>query len=138
MNGEDYYAVPGQRLYVAANEGRFEEIVLGINLDDVGYHRGRNAYSLYGCPDALGAAVRDTFAQHNCLIKGEPWYQGDHMLFVLNSTPALAVTSELMLELMATITHTGDDTPETVDVGKLAALAFAVRDLITRLGENNG
>ena len=35
------------------------------------------------------------------LVEGEPWYQGDHGLFLINQIPALALTSEALAELMA-------------------------------------
>jgi len=47
--------------------------------------------------------------------------------------PALAVTSEHVEELVATVVHTSDDTPELVDVAKLVRLAGALRVLIARL-----
>lgn len=51
MNGEDYYAAPGEKLWLSQNEGRFEQIYLGINLDGVGHRGGQPAYSLYGCSE---------------------------------------------------------------------------------------
>jgi aminopeptidase YwaD len=133
LNGEDYYANPGEMLYLARNAGRFDEIVLGINLDDVGYRRGRVAYSLYDCPAELAGSIRRVFSAHEGLIEGEPWYQGDHGLFLINQRPALAITSELLAELMAEITHTPKDRPETVDPAKLVTVAIALRDLLLDL-----
>ena len=133
MNGEDYYAASGQKQYVALNTGRFGEIVFGINLDDVGYYKGSVAYSLYDCPAAIASTIRQVFSGYRDLIEGEPWYQGDHGLFLMNQRPALAITSERLAELMGEITHTPKDTPEIVDVTKLATLALALRDLLSSL-----
>ena len=47
--------------------------------------------------------------------------------------PALAVTGELLAELMAEITHTPNDTIEIVDPGRLATLALALRGLVLNL-----
>jgi aminopeptidase YwaD len=133
MNGEDYYSNPGEQLYLALNSDRFREIVLGINLDDVGYYRGQIAYSLYGCPLELADSIRKTFSRHGGLLEGESWYQGDHGLFLINQTPALAITSELLEELMSEITHTPKDNLEIVDPAKLVNLALALRDLLLHL-----
>jgi aminopeptidase YwaD len=133
MNGEDYYSNPGEQQYLELNAGRFDEIILGINLDDVGYHRGRVAYSLYGCPSELAGAIHDVFSAQEGLVEGEPWYQGDHGLFLMNQRPALAITSELLEELMAEYTHTPKDTPEIVDTEKLIMLASALNDLLMRI-----
>jgi aminopeptidase YwaD len=135
MNGEDYFSNPGEQHYLALNSGRFDEIVLGINLDDVGYHRGNVAYSLYDCPAEIAASIHNTFSRYEGLIEGEAWYQGDHGLFLMNQTPALAVTSELITELMAEITHTPKDMPETVEPAKLVTLALALRDLLLHLDQ---
>lgn len=135
MNGEDYYSNPGEQQYLSLNAGRFDEIVLGINLDDVAYHRGKIAYSLYDCPSELGHLIRSVFSAHSGMTEGNPWYQGDHGLFLMNQVPALAITSELLAELMAEITHTPRDTPEIVDPAKLVTAAHAIRDLLLRMDQ---
>jgi len=133
MNGEDYFSNPGEQQWVALNAGRFDEILLGINLDDIGYHKGRIAYSLYDCPAGMAGSIRTLFSAHRGLVEGEPWYQGDHGLFMINHVPAVAVTSELLGELMADITHTSRDTIEIVDPDKLVTVALALRDLLLYL-----
>jgi aminopeptidase YwaD len=133
MNGEDYFSNPGEQQYLALNSGRFDEILLGINLDDVGYHKGKIAYSLYDCPADIAASIRGVFSRYDGLIEGEAWYQGDHGLFLINHRPALAVTSELVTELMTEITHTPKDKPELVDPARLVELALALRDLLSQL-----
>ena len=64
------------------------------------------------------------------MVMGEPWYQGDHMIFVQKGKPAIALTSEKMPELMASVTHTPKDTPDMVDCRKLVETASALRDFI--------
>jgi aminopeptidase YwaD len=133
MNGEDYFSNPGEQQYLSINAGRFDEIILGINLDDVGYYRGKVAYSLYDCPPDIASSIKEVFSGYEDLVEGEPWYQGDHGLFLMNQRPALAVTSELLPELMAEITHTPKDSPEIVDTSKLVQIAVALRDLLLHL-----
>lgn len=133
INGEDYYSAPGEMVYLAQNDARLDEIVLGINLDGVGYRQGRTAWSLYECPDALSAAVRAALAPHRGLVEGKPWYQGDHMLLVMNGRPALALTSAEAFKLLATVIHTSSDTPDLVDPVKLVETAEALRDVVYHL-----
>jgi aminopeptidase YwaD len=133
LNGEDYYSNPGEQQYLALNADRFGEIILGINLDDVAYYRGRVAYSLYDCPPDIASSVRNIFSAYSDLVEGEPWYQGDHALFLMSQRPALAITSELLAELMAEITHTPKDTPQIVDTAKLVTIAIALRELLLHL-----
>lgn len=134
MNGEDYYSNPGEQQYLSRNTGSFAEIMLGINLDGLGYHQGNTAYSLYDCPVELADLIRQLFSTRQKLIEGEPWYQGDHVLFLLNQRPALAFTSEQAMELLAQVVHTSKDRPEIVDVTKLVTVALTLRDLLLHLG----
>jgi aminopeptidase YwaD len=135
MNGEDYYSNPREQQWLGMNAGRFSEILLGSNIDDVGYIGGKTAYSLYDCPTELADPVRGVFSAHESLIEGEPWYQGDHGLFLMNQIPALAITSASVEELMAEFTHTPQDTSDILDAAKIAAVAVALRDLVLRLDQ---
>jgi aminopeptidase YwaD len=133
MNGEDYYAAPGEQQYLANNAGKLNDIVLGINIDGVGYCQGGSAYSLYECPPPLAALIQKTFAARKEMVEGEPWYQGDHSLFVQNQVPALAITSERFIHIWTEIAHTSKDRLEIVDTRKLVVVATLLRDLLMAL-----
>lgn len=135
INGEDYFSNPGEIQYLEMNRGRFNQILLNINIDDVGYYHGDSTYSLYECPDDLASSIRNSFSAHKGIREGEPWYQGDHMIFVLNQVPALAFTSEKAMENLATITHTPQDRPELVDYSKLVEVAQALYQLLIDLDQ---
>ncbi|MFH1515456.1 MAG: M28 family peptidase, partial [bacterium] len=115
FNGEDHYSVAGQMDYLARYGKYAKDALVAINIDDVGYHHGRTAYSFYGCPAVISRKLHDAFRDNGEVVEGEPWYQGDHMIFVQNEVPAIALTSENMAELMASITHSEKDTPEIID-----------------------
>jgi len=135
LNGEDYYSNPGEQAYLSSNAGRFDEILLGINLDGVGYYQGNTAYSLYDCPSDLTGLIHQTFSAHKDMVEGEAWYQGDHSLFLMNDRPALAITSEELVKLLTEIAHTPRDSPEIVDTAKLVNVAVALRDLVLHLDQ---
>jgi aminopeptidase YwaD len=135
INGEDYYSNPGEQLYLRMNEGRFGEILLAINLDGVGYTRGKSAYSLYECTPVLATEVQYVFSTFPGLLEGEPWYQGDHSLFLMNGCPALAVTSEKIADLMARFIHTPEDLPEIVDPARLVEIAEALYAFVISLDQ---
>lgn len=133
LNGEDYYSAPGEMLFLSQNAGKFEQVLLGVNLDGAGYHRGKTAYSLYDPPDEIAATIRDVFAGYAGIVEGEQWYQSDHSLFVMNNRPALAITSDAFMELSTEITHTPNDRPEIVAVEKLVDIALALREILLRM-----
>jgi aminopeptidase YwaD len=138
MNGEDYFSNPGEQQWLAHNAGRFDDILLGINVDDVGYHKGRVAYSLYDCPAEIDRTVRQVLGGYPALVEGPPWYQGDHSIWLINRVPAVALTSEELAELMAEITHTPRDTVDIVDPARLVEVAQALYNLLQRLSADFG
>jgi aminopeptidase YwaD len=133
MNGEDYYAASGEKLWLSENDGRLGDILLGINLDGAGHRGGRPAYSLYGCPPELDGLVRQVLAGCPLMVEGAPWYQSDHSLFLMSGIPALAVTSQQFNALWSEVAHTAQDRPEIVDPEQLATIAVVLRDLLLRL-----
>jgi aminopeptidase YwaD len=135
LNGEDHYANPGEQQYLRLNAGKFDEIMLNINLDGIGYCHGNTAYSLYDCPPELAGVIQQIFSAQPTMIEGERWYQGDHSLFLIQQRPALALTSERAIELLTTIIHTPHDRPEVIDSAKLVASAYALHDLIVQLDQ---
>ncbi len=126
LNGEDHYSVAGQMDYLERYGTTLDQIVVLINIDDVGYKIGRAAYSFYGCPPDLQDEAGAVFKEFPGMVEGEPWYNGDHMIYVQNGVAAIAITAEMVVELMATITHTPQDTPDRVNPAKLVAVAEAL------------
>ncbi|MCJ7530443.1 MAG: M28 family peptidase [Anaerolineales bacterium] len=133
LNGEEYYSSLGEVQYLKSNQGRFNEIFLNINLDLVGYYQGNTAYSLYDCPDDIVKSIRKAFSTQKDIVEGEPWYQGDHMIFTQKQVPALAITSSQFMELLTNIAHTAQDRPELVDCSKLTHVAKALHGLLLDL-----
>jgi aminopeptidase YwaD len=133
LNGEDDYSAMGEKEYLRANEGEFEDIVLAVNLDGAGYHAADTAYSLYDCPPSIAGLIRAEFSDRAGFIEGEPWYQSDHSLFLMQGTPALAITSADFTQLWTQIAHTSDDLPDLVDPLILIEIASALHEIILKL-----
>ena len=130
FNGEDYYSAGGQMDYLQRYKQGFPRMVAAVNVDDVGYKQGKTAYSLYECTDEIKQKAHNIFGNYDGIMEGEPWYQGDHMIFVQNKIPAIAFTAEFMKQLMAQYTHTPKDTPDIVDCAKLLEAAEAIVNFI--------
>ncbi len=131
FNGEDHYSLGGQMDYLNRYSDSLNQIFAAINIDDVGYVKGNTAYSFYGCPADIQRKANIAFSKYEGICEGEQWYQGDHMIFAQNQKPTIAVTSDKVAELMATITHSPKDTPEIVNCDKLVELACALESLVT-------
>jgi aminopeptidase YwaD len=133
LNGEDHYSAAGQLDYLKRYGAELDRVLLAVNIDDVGYRQGGTTYSCYECPAQLQHSVAGVLAGFDGLLPGDPWFNGDHMIFVQNGVPALAFTSESMPELMRTVTHTALDTPEILEPRKLVEVAASLNALLRSL-----
>jgi aminopeptidase YwaD len=130
FNGEDHYSAAGEIAYLKANQGKLNQVLLNVNMDGLGSHHGKTLYSLYECPQELQSVVQEAIAAQADFAAGPPWFQGDHMLFVMNGVPALALTSENFMQILTEIAHTPKDRPELVDCEKLVKIATALQRLL--------
>jgi aminopeptidase YwaD len=135
FNGEDYYSAPGQMHYIHTNQENFDNILLNINMDGIGYKEGPTALSFYGLRPSLEQTARKIINAYPGIIEGTPWPQGDHSVFVHYSRPAIAASSHWLIENMSrqTITHTAQDNPDIVDLSKVVQLAEALNELIRKV-----
>ncbi len=135
FNGEDYYAVPGQMLYLARMQNCFDEIKLNINIDGAGYKGGKSAFSFYGLPNLLQENVVEGLSRFAGIEEGPQWYQGDHSMFIQKGIPAIAVSSKWFSDHIdeQTITHTEKDNISIVDFQKLVEIAQAITLIVKRL-----
>jgi aminopeptidase YwaD len=135
LNGEDYYAVPGQMQYIKKNQDRFKDMLLNINIDGAGYMEGDTAVSLFNLPAEISKNIKNSISKNDCITEGPQWPQGDHSIFLQYGVPAIAVTSQWFLENIdsQTITHTPEDNLNIVSYKKTAVAAEAIADIIRSL-----
>ena len=134
FNGEDYYAVSGQLLYVQQNMDQFGNMLVNINIDGAGYKEGGSSFSLFDLPEGLLKITNDVIEQHPDIIEGRQWMQGDHGIFVQFGVPAIAVTSEWFMHNIddQDITHTPKDNPSIVKLEPLIEIAEAIAKIIKK------
>ena len=135
FNGEDYYSVAGQMTWIMANQGKFDNIRLNINIDGVGYNEGKSSFSFFDLPDHIQKVAGKLVKDNPELAEGHQWPQGDHSIFLQYGIPAIAVTSQWFIDNMETqdITHTPKDNLSIVSEDKLVEVALALRELICKL-----
>ncbi len=134
LNGEDNYANPGEMLWVAQNEGRFDEIVLGVNVDDAGRRGSDTHVSLYKCPGEIEDAARRAMDRRAGFAQGPQWFQSDHAIFGIYGRPAIAVASSDMVDFMANYAHTDRDRIELADPEAIAEISRFLRDVVATVG----
>ena len=135
INGEDYYGAPGQVKYVEQNSGRFENILVNINIDGAGYYEGLSCFSAFNLPEFVINALNEVINNTPEIVEGLPWYQGDHSMFLQNGCPAIAVSSQWFIENMESqeITHTPKDNLGIVNYERVAECALGIAELIRKL-----
>lgn len=132
LNGEDYYAAPGQMDYIQKNQNKFNDIFLNINIDGAGYIKGKSIFSLFGLPEETKRNVNRVLAKYKGITEGIQYPQGDHSIFVQQGCPAIAVSSKWLIDNMdsQTITHTPKDNAGIVDCRKVVEISEALNWLI--------
>lgn len=95
LNGEDYYAVPGQMLYILENQDRFNEILLNINIDGAGHKEGKSVFSFYGLPEEMQKNANDVMRKYGGITEGDQWPQGDHSIFIQNGLQRISIARKL-------------------------------------------
>jgi len=135
FNGEDDYAAPGELVWLAANAGRMDDIVLAINIDDLGWRGTGNHVSFYSCPPEIEGVVRTAMVAHPRTGEGPQWFQSDHGIFSMHGRPALAMACSDITGFMAGYAHSERDTLELADAALVAEAARFVCDVVAALGE---
>lgn len=136
FNGEDNYASGGEIVWFDENEGRLGDVVLAINIDDLGMKGTLNQVSFYGCDAQTQVAIRGLLGdEHPNFAEGPQWFQSDHSIFAMKGRPAVALASSGMTEFMAKYAHTEGDVLELADPRLIAEAAVFVLDVVHRLGE---
>lgn len=135
LNGEDYYAVPGQMKYLEQNRHDFSDMLLNINIDGLGYKEGKTSFSLFELPTEMEQTVKTIVENGPEMEIGLPWYQGDHSMFLQSGRPAVAVSSSWFIENMETqdVTHTPKDNPSIVDFRKVYEAALTIKNIIEKI-----
>lgn len=135
FNGEDYYAASGQIKYIEQNKGRFDDILLNINIDGVGYKEGFSFFSPFELPENILNTLHEVLKDNPEIKEGLPWYQGDHSLFLQQGCPAIAVSSQWFVEHIECqeITHTPKDNLSIVNYKRVAECAFGIAELIRKM-----
>lgn len=131
ISGEEHYSAAGELDYLNRYGSERDRVVFAVNIDGMGYVKGKTAFSFYGLPKAIERDARAAFGGRATIVEGDQWYAGDHMIFVQGGRPAIALTSDRAAELTAEIIHTPRDTPGLVDCDKLVDAAVALTKLIT-------
>ncbi len=116
FNGEDYYSIPGEVVYMSSYLSHPEEYICAFNVDGVGMKDSNISYSFYECPEELEKKIDGFAADMSDIEKIDPWPMGDHMIYASAGVPAIAITATNIFSLMESVLHTSADSLTIIDV----------------------
>lgn len=130
FNSEEYFSAGGEVSYLNWSKSQQDKISLVINIDSPCHTHSETAISYYNLNEGQQAVIDRMIEKEKKIIKGEPWYAGDHCAFVFQGFPCLAVTSSDLFEGGLEYTHTPEDTLETVGAALIGKTAKFLAELI--------
>lgn len=128
FNGEDYYAVPGEMLYLRDFEPARMELC--VNMDSVGVKDSGTGYCHFNMEGAALEMFMARFGSRDAYAEIEQWYQGDHAIFAMQGVPTVAFSTQDLMSFFTQYAHTERDTVDKMDSGKLLDLAIGIAEFI--------
>lgn len=119
FNGEDYYSMPGEMIFMAETLADPAAYHCAFNVDGVGMKDSSTSYSFYEFPAELQQRIEEIAVLSPQLEPTNPWPMGDHMLFAGAGIPAVALTATNIYSLMESVMHTPNDNLSIVDVERI-------------------
>lgn len=101
--------------------------ILGfINIDAVGHPVFPDFVSLYNISDERAAHILSVIEQKTGISKGEPWYQGEHVIFMQKNIPCVVFCEGKSLDFH----HTKADTFELLNLPQIQRIVDAILETL--------
>jgi hypothetical protein len=128
FNGEE--ALPmGDDEYLRRGEADLGNILLVINMDDMGAWAGSNSLALYSASNPLYDFVDAIQRQYPGVVRVDPWPESNHSTFSMRGVPSLAFSSVGIRHLA----HTPADSIEQVSPAKVSEVIAMVEEIVKGL-----
>lgn len=125
FNGEE--ALPmGDDEYLRSGEGDLGNILLAINMDDMGAWAGSNSLAVFSASDALFDFVDEVQKKYPGVVRVDPWPESNHSTFSMRGVPSLAFSSVGIRHLA----HTPADAIEQVSPKKVEEVIDLIKDIL--------
>lgn len=116
FNSEEFYGAYGELEYLKLIDREKDNITLMINIDSPCHNGAKTAISFHNLNETMSEAVNSFVDRSEKVTKGQKWYAGDHVPFILRDIPCIVITSSDLFNGALKYTHTPKDTLETVDL----------------------
>jgi aminopeptidase YwaD len=128
FNGEE--ALPmGDDEYLRRREADLPNILLVINMDDMGAWAGSNSLAVYSASNAFYNFVDEIQRYYPGVVRVEPWPESNHSTFSMRGVPSLAFSAVGIRHLA----HTLADSIEQVSPAKVSEVIAMVEEIVKGL-----
>ena len=128
FNGEE--ALPmGDDEYLRRGESDLGNILLAINMDDMGAWAGSNSLAVYSASNALYDFVDEIQRRYLGVVRVDPWPESNHSTFSMRGVPSLAFSAVGIRHLA----HTPADSIEQVSPAKVNEVIAMVEEIVKGL-----
>jgi hypothetical protein len=128
FNGEEALPV-GDDEYLRRGEADFGNILLAINMDDMGAWAGSNSLAVYSASNALYDFVDEIQRRYPGVVRVDPWPESNHSTFSMRGVPSLAFSAVGIRHLA----HTPADSIEQVSPAKVSEVIAMVEEIVKGL-----
>jgi len=116
FNSEEYYDPLGELIYLNEIEKNNREVTLLVNIDTVAHAGSKVAVASFNFNENEQHELDNIMNSCSNIVKGRPWYAGDHSVFVFGGTKCILIYASDLFEGCLSYTHCPKDTTDLVDV----------------------
>ena len=115
FNSEEYYDPQGELIYLEELQKNEKEVSLLVNIDTVAHIGSKVAVAFFNLNEKEELELDNIMNSCTNIVRGQPWYAGDHAAFAFGGTKCVLVSASDLFEGCLTYTHCPKDTIDLVD-----------------------
>ncbi len=129
FNGEEALPMGDDEYLRRGGEAGLGDILLAINMDDMGAWAGSNSLAVFSASDALFDFVDEIQKKYPGVVRVDPWPESNHSTFSMRGVPSLAFSSVGIRHLA----HTPQDSIEQVSPQKVVEVIDLIKEIVRGL-----
>ncbi|NLE25491.1 MAG: M28 family peptidase [Clostridiaceae bacterium] len=115
FNSEEYYDPQGELIYLEELQKNEKEVSLLVNIDTVAHIGSKVAVAFFNLNEKEELELDNIMNSCTNIVRGQPWYAGDHAAFAFGGTKCVLVSASDLFEGCLSYTHCPKDTIDLVD-----------------------
>ena len=130
FNSEEYYDPQGELIYLQELRKNEQEVVLLINIDTVAHVGSKVAVAYFNFNEKEQLELDNIMNGCSNIVRGQPWYAGDHGIFAFGGTKCLLISASDLFEGCLSYTHCPKDTIVLLDEKLIENAAYYISKVV--------